>query len=690
MKFPLYLACAVGVLAFDWPWGDDDSTTSTGVSLQSAIATTANLSLVSATNYDDGQAYVPKETECPSFDIVRNASGLYQSEKEYIQKRHEVTNENLVDFLDNVAQLTNFDAASFINKTKDTHNITIGLAFSGGGYRAMLCGAGEILALDNRYSDLVLKGLGGLLQSSTYLTGLSGGSWLLGTLVLNDWISVADILEENSGIWNLEDLIFNPSGINVLDTVEYYTGLGQALVAKSDAGFDVSITDVWGRALSYQFYNPDKVYNGGENLTWSGIQGMASFQNYLMPFPIVVADGRSPGTLIINENSTVFEITPYELGSWDPSIESFVDLRYLGTDLVDGHTNSTKCVTNFDNAGYVLGTLSSLFNQILLTVDSSSLNWAVKKVLETVLLPFLTNNVDIATYLPNPFFGTSYGTLDSISSNETLNLVDGGEDSQNVPLYPLIQSSRGVDVIFAYDNSADVNHWPNGTSLVHTFERQFATQGKGTPFPFVPSVEEFVSEQLNERPVFFGCDAQNLTDLVKYHNSGYNVTDVPLVIYMPNLQYSYEANVSTYQMSYDTDEKLQVIENGFAVSSRGNYTDDRKWPTCVGCAIIRRQQERLGEEQSDECKSCFADYCWVGGIKDTPQLSIGPLNTDSLSGSTTGSTGTTLVSATSKSGSTATSSSEQSSTNSSRSKGDANYRSPPTALTILLALFALY
>ena len=53
-----------------------------------------------------------------------------------------------------------------------------------------------------------------------------------------------------------------------------------------------------------------------------------------MPYPIVVANGRTPHTLIINENSTVFEISPYELGSWDPSLRSFVMLNILVQQLV--------------------------------------------------------------------------------------------------------------------------------------------------------------------------------------------------------------------------------------------------------------------------------------------------------------------------------------------------------------------
>lgn len=576
------------------------------------------------TSTGGGLEYAPKQTLCPDYDIVRNASLLNEAESKYILNRQAITNENLVDFLENVAQLHDFDAQDFIDSNKDTHNISIGLAFSGGGYRAMLCGAGQLLALDNRYKESELRGLGGLLQSSTYLTGLSGGSWLLGTLILNDWISVGDILEEDSGIWDLSDSIFNPNGLNVIRNIRYYNALREALDRKSDFGFATSLTDVWGRALSMQFFNEDDVPRGGENMTWSGIQERDSYKNHLMPYPIIVANGRNPNTIIINENSTVYEISPNELGTWDPSVRSFVNLKYMGTKLEGGKPNTSECISHFDNAGFMMGTLSSLFNQGLLRLPNSDINWALKRIIQMILLPLLKNEVDIAVHEPNPFYLSEYGNSDEILNDSSLHLVDGGEDQQNVPLYPLIQKTRNVDVIFGFDNSADTDlNWPNGTSFVHTFQRQFAKQGHGTPFPFVPSSQEFLRGGLNERPVFFGCDARNLSDLVAWHDSEYNVTDVPLVIYIPNSPYSHETNTSTYDMSYDHDEKLNLIQNGFEVSSRGNFSEDREWPTCVGCAIIRRQQERLGKKQSVECQRCFERYCWTGDIEDTPQLSIG-------------------------------------------------------------------
>ena len=113
-----------------------------------------------------------------------------------------------------------------------------------------------------------------------------------------------------------------------------------------------------------------------------------------------------------------------------------------------------------------------------------------------------------------------------------------------------------------------------------------------------------------------------MEDLVAWHeNDKINVTDVPLVVYTSNTRMSYNSNFSTFKLSYSDQEKFGAIRNGFETVTRNNLTDDENWSTCVGCAIIRRQQERLGEEQSDECKKCFQEYCWTGGFKDAASVS---------------------------------------------------------------------
>ena len=171
---------------------------------------------------------------------------------------------------------------------------------------------------------------------------------------------------------------------------------------------------------------------------------------------------------------------------------------------------------------------------------------------------------DVASY-PNPFRNINPASS-KIASSKTLTLVDGGEDLQNLPLHPLTQPQRGVDVIFAIDSSADTleehigKNWPNGTALVATYARSLLPIANGTAFPAVPDVNTFVNMGLNAKPVFFGCDAGDSSS-----SSASSGSAPPLVVYIPNAPYSYMSNVSTFQMDYADSERAGIIENGYNV-----------------------------------------------------------------------------------------------------------------------------
>lgn len=336
----------------------------------------------------------------------------------------------------------------------------IGIAASGGGYRAMLNGAGFLAAADSRTRNATNTGqIGGLLQATTYLAGLSGGSWLVGSIYSNNFSSVETLRDGSKGssVWKLANSIFegpDTQGIQILSTADYFRTIADQVSSKVNAGlgFNASITDYWGRALSYQLINAT---NGGPAYTFSSIAEADNFKNGEIPFPLVVADERSPNTLIISLNSTVYEFNPYEFGSWDPTTYGFVPTQYLGSNFTGGSVVANQqCVRGFDQAGYVMGTSSSLFNSFLLNINSTAIPTFLQNVFTDVLEEFGSANNDIAQYQPNPFYGFNNATNRNAQDKE-LTMVDGGLDLQNIPLYPLIQPQRGVDVIFAIDSSAD-------------------------------------------------------------------------------------------------------------------------------------------------------------------------------------------------------------------------------------------
>ncbi|KAF8312071.1 hypothetical protein DL93DRAFT_2082430 [Clavulina sp. PMI_390] len=562
--------------------------------------------------------YAPsiKQT-CPSTLIrqpsAQNSSSgvLSPQEKTWVAGRRANAVSAWASYLNNSAlgiTQSGFDLQGFLANTSNLPNV--GIASGGGGYRAMLHAAGLFNAWDSRNSSSVAQGTGGLLQLATYMVGLSGGSWWTGSLAINDFPMVYDLAK----FWNLEENLVDPGG--VISLITYYAGLQSQIEEKKHAGqFDLSLTDYWGAALSRHLVNAT---NGGAATTYSSIQNLTSFAQHQAPFPIIIADSRREGQLAIPSNTSVYEFTPYEFGSWNPSLQAFLPMEYLGTAAVKGKVNgSNGCVVGYDNAGFVMGTSATLFNQIIYNLLSA--NTTLDTFLGDLLGDLLGKDNDIATY-PNPFGGLSPSSY-ADAGNAELELVDGGEDNEIVPFWPLMLPERNVDVILGLDNSADTTYgWPNGTSIVATAQRMknpgFAEFARFPQIP--PDFATFLNYGLSARPTFFGCNESVST---------------PLVIYVPNHPYTSYTNFSTFQLGYTAAEVDAFLSNAFHEASMNQTSISNSpsnsalpvsipsnvptYPTCLACALISRAERRAGLTQTSVCQSCFQAYCWDGRVNST-------------------------------------------------------------------------
>ncbi|KAJ5550840.1 hypothetical protein N7461_005538 [Penicillium sp. DV-2018c] len=561
---------------------------------------------------DAPDGYKPTAVSCPaSRPTIRSAAKLSPNETSWLKGRREKTLPAMKEFFGHV-NVGDFDVVGYLDKHSGNSSAlpNVGIALSGGGYRALMNGAGAVKAFDSRTFNASTAGhLGGLLQSATYIAGLSGGSWLLGSIYINNFTTIDSLQTHKAGaVWQFGNSIIkgpDTGGIQLLDSASYYKNLAEAVEAKKSAGFETSLTDIWGRALGYQMFNAT---GGGLDYTWSSIADTADFQDGDYPLPLVVADGRNPDELVVGSNSTVYEFNPWEFGSFDPTVFGFAPLKFLGSRFEGGLLpKNESCISGFDSAGFVIGTSSTLFNQFLLQINTTSLPDFIKSVFTDIFTKLDKSQDDIAVYDPNPFY--QYNKASSPYANQkALDVVDGGEDLQNIPLHPLIQPERHVDVIFAVDSSADTTYyWPNGTALVATYERSLNSTGigNGTVFPAVPDQNTFVNLGLNTRPTFFGCDTSNLTG------------PAPLVVYIPNAPYTYNSNVSTFQLSTDDKQRDNIILNGYEVATMANSTLDANWSSCVGCAVLSRSFERTGTKLPDICNQCFDRYCWNGTVNST-------------------------------------------------------------------------
>ena len=92
-----------------------------------------------AISFVRAQSYAPINVTCPS-DLIRfGDKGLSPQESQYISQRRTKATQNLRTWLEMI-NLQDFDVTSFL--ANESNIPTLAIAFSGGGYRAMLNGAG--------------------------------------------------------------------------------------------------------------------------------------------------------------------------------------------------------------------------------------------------------------------------------------------------------------------------------------------------------------------------------------------------------------------------------------------------------------------------------------------------------------------------------------------------------------------
>jgi lysophospholipase len=526
------------------------------------------------TSYHDLQEraisqYAPTTVQCPSTPLVRPARGISSQESSYISSRKSKASSSLASWL---KKQGTFSTSS---------QPVVGFSSSGGGYRALLETAGVVQGFDSRDSSV---GTSGVYQGLTYQAGLSGGSWFLSSLAGNNWPTVTSL---KTGLWEqaFQNSLIVPANLLSTAGLTTYAAVVADVAAKEAAGYDTTIIDPWGRLLSYQLlYGTD----GGVADRLSGLTSKSNFVSHSVPYPIITTTTDFPkqGQCFPELNSPIFEFHPYEYGSWDSGISAFAQTKYMGTNMTGGKpVSSSKCTANYDNLGYVFGTSSDIFNSVCGTIQPSNNSANLPGVLEGIVAESATPAADdIFGVYPNPFYKYQRSTL--VSGDQDLTLSDGGESLQNIPIWPFIQPDRNVNVLIANDNSADTSdNFPNGTEIHQTYVR---AQAVGlSKMPYIPDVATFVSEGLNKRATFFGC----------------NETGTMFIVYLPNVNYTFPSNEPTSKIQYSKAETDGMIANGVQIATQNGASN---WPFCLACAIKNGDGSKLPAK----CNACFKQYCY--------------------------------------------------------------------------------
>jgi lysophospholipase len=482
--------------------------------------------------------------------------------------------------------IDNFDVDSFLERASPK----LAVAAAGGGLRATYMGMGTFQALDNRTENSTLAGY---LQAVDYMSGLSGGSWLVGYLAINDYPDFQTLFHAFDGIFNL------PGSMGTLGM------LAKVFIdslQKLKAGYQTSVTDQWGRLIYLLLGNAGLLK---ADFNWSDIRNLTSFTSHEMPFPIILGTTVFPGSSFdveyITYNNSIMEMTPYEFGTWDKNIREFIDMQYLGTEMENG-TPVGECTTNYDNAGLLMGISSNVFNAGLDGLGIDGIFGILVEDLMKLLEIINDASYRLGVISPNPFY-----KQDDIPSNQTISrgllVCDGGFDLETIPILPFLQPEREVDVVISMDPSLDSPEgWPTGECIRHTAAKSQWEFGEGV-FPQIPDNVTFINDNLTTKPVFFGC---NITNLKKYDNTDrYS----PVIVYVPMHNISYVSNFSTGKLLYTKEESFGTVNNAYNMMTRTNLTEDEEWGKCLGCVSILRELQRLNETVPD-CERCFSNYCY--------------------------------------------------------------------------------
>ncbi|OJZ83665.1 hypothetical protein ASPFODRAFT_140016 [Aspergillus luchuensis CBS 106.47] len=573
------------------------------------------------------QGYAPDPVSCPtSLQWIRPAVGLSRDELEWVEGRKKVVLGSLDAYLERL-NLDDFDTDEYISRLNYTNQTPImGMAISGGGFGSAFTGAGLIRALDDRLPAANEQRTGGLLQSMTYLSGLSGGSWTAVSFPSYNFPTADEIVD----YWKPEIdrflTVTNTSAEAATEVVMF-----EQIAAKHMAGFEIGISDYLGRGFAYEFI-PGQ--SGGLNTTFSGIRNLSNFINHQMPMPIIHLASVEPedaeyyDLLVPPSNGTIFDLTPFEFGSWEGDVHAFTPTEWLGNQLSNGNpVNSSTCWKGFDRSSLVIGTSAGAFNFWYLesvsngtlgqfakrsTTHKSSLAKRLSKpanlngLVEAFADTFDLNLTEVAySTFPNPFTNLSLSTGNAHTS-PTLKLVDGSETGQTIPLWGQIQPARNVDFIIAWDDSQDADpySWNNGTNLYNTY---LAANATGLPFPVIPSSKTMMNLNYTLHPQFFGCDA-NLTTTGDDRS--------PIVLYMANAPYSAYTNFSFWQTATSREQMKDIFVNSFDIVTQANGSWDGEWAECIGCAAVERSLKRVGMERTRQCERCFEKYCWDGELDE--------------------------------------------------------------------------
>lgn len=376
---------------------------------------------------------------------------------------------------------------------------TIAMCGSGGGLRAMVAGTSSYLSTQEV----------GLFDCVTYTAGVSGSCWLqtlfYSSLGKQDHRQLLKHIKSRIGT----HIAFPPPALKLLTSAPTNKFILSAFVEKlkGDPGADFGLVDIYSLLLAARLLVPHGDL-GVNDVDLKLSNQRMYIQDGQYPMPIYTAvrheipvdaeeQERAKDDLALKQKVKEkakkeawfqwFEMHPWEV--WCEEFGAGIPTWSLGRPFKNGQNQvlDTGVALPEIRQSLLLGiwgsafcaTLSHYYKEIkpalLGMVGFDGINMLLEDKNEDLIK---IHPIDPAT-IPNFVFGME-GQLpstcpDSVFKHDHLQLMDAGM-SNNLPIYPLLRPGRDVDILVAFDASADIQR-ENWLSVVDGYAKQRGIRG---------------------------------------------------------------------------------------------------------------------------------------------------------------------------------------------------------------------
>lgn len=438
---------------------------------------------------------------------VRVSDQLCDEEKEFLARRKKVAKAALANYLGLDEDAIHPDDVP-----------TIAMCGSGGGLRALVAGTGSLLATQED----------GLFDCVTYTAGVSGSCWLQS--LYHSSISeqrlerVIEHMKDRLGI----HIAYPPAAFASVLAAPTNKLLLSSMVEKlkGDPNATFGLVDVYGILLAARLLVPRgelgvndrdfKLSNQRDYIKY-GQNPLPIYTAVRHEIPDLIGDSASGGSPsevakeVAKQEAWFqwFEITPYEF--FCEEFNAGIPTWAMGRNFKDGVDVPPE--SGFHLPEPRMSVLMGIFGSAFCA--SLSLYYREIRPLVKSLTGFSTidemihgRNEDLEKVhpidpasIPNFVYGMDdslrFTTPTAITKTPYIQLMDAGM-SNNLPIYPLLRPGRGVDVIIAFDASADIKT-ENWLSVADGYARQRNVKGWpiGAGWPKAGETPKQVEQELD-------------------------------------------------------------------------------------------------------------------------------------------------------------------------------------------------